>query len=171
MLLQRAVSLIVLVSMIAGLPLRGQTEVDKRSRVKQLEVKRTDLQEYLRGSTVIDLVRGKKATIELRDGTILSGRVRRIEHAENTSTLFLKMRGMKAPEPIPVDRIETISYRGNVSKAATVGVTLVTLPGAYFAEAATEAGFKLFVGSVVAALALGLMLHVKRPHVVIRVVP
>ena len=171
MLLQRAVSLIVLVSMIAGLPLRGQTKVDKRSRVKQLEVKRTDLQDYLRGSNVDERVRGKQATIQLRDGTILSGRVRRIEHAENTSTLFLKMRGMKAPEPIPVDRIETISYRGNVSKAATVGVGLVMLPGAYGAEGATEAGFNLFVGSVVAALALGLMLHVKRPHVVIRVVP
>jgi hypothetical protein len=157
--------------MIAGLPLRGQTKVDKRSNVKQLEVKRTKLQDYLRGSTVMEYMRGKQATIELRDGAILSGRVRRIEHAEYTSTLFLKMRGMKEPEPIPVDRIETISYRGRVSKAGMVGVSLVMLPGAYGAEGATESGFNLFVGSVVAALALGLLLHVKRPHVVIRVVP
>jgi len=170
-LLQRAVSLIVLVSMIAGLPLRGQTKVDKRSRVKQLEVKRTDLQDYLRGSTVIDRVRGKQATIELRDGTILSGRVRRIEHAENTSTLFLKMRGMKAPEPVPVDRIETISFRGSVSKAGTVGVILAMVPGMYGAASATQAGLYLFAGSWVGAIALAVVMHKNRPHVVIRVVP
>lgn len=168
---QNAVSLIVVTSLLAAPQLSGQDRTAPRSRIRQLEVSRTELWRHLKGTSLVERARGRKVRIELRDGTVLNGRVKRIEHAENTSTLLLKIGGIKNPEPVPVEKIASIGYRGSPSKAAMAGVNLLMLPGAYAAEGATETGLWLFVGSFVGVQVLSLLLWVRRPHVVIRVVP
>lgn len=168
---QSIISLVALGSILAAPQLCGQKTPDRRSRISHLEVRRTELQRYLKGTGLIDRVRGHKVRIELQYGTVLSGRARKIVHSAGTSTLFLKVPGARNPEPIDLDRIETISFRGGTPKGGTAAVILVMLAGNIGGASMTQAGANLFYGSWIGAIALGLFFHMTRPHVVIRLVP
>jgi len=166
-----AVSLIIVGSLLAAPQLYGQDKKTPRSRVRQSEVSRSELWRHLKGNHLIERARGKKVRIELRDGTVLSGRARKIVHTAGTSTLFLAVPGTRNPEPIDLDRVETISYRDGAPKGSTAAVILAMLPGYYGIASTTQAGLYLLAGSWIGAFALGLFFHLTRPHVEIRLVP
>lgn len=161
--LQRTTSLIMLVSMVAGSPLTGQMKAESRTRIQEIEVKRSDLKRF---------VQNKNVKIDLRDGSILNGRIRKIEHTESTSLLFIKLGGRKEPEPVPINIIRSITYRGKVPalKAILPGMGVV-LAGSAAGASGTNASLYIFGAFLVGMPVWAIMMHKNRPHVVLRIVP